>query len=164
MVANRHQELITELIDTNLAVGDQIQFMVVSNSMSPLIRAGDSLVADIIKPDAIKPGDIVLIRREADFLTHRALKLINHRWLTKGDSTVEMDPRSKTNNIIGRVVTIHKPDRSIQLQTGQWTRLNPILARLSRLEAEFSDIQPLLRLPFRFGIKLIHRYLIWRGH
>lgn len=163
MVSNTHN-LILDLIDSNLTLGDQIHFKVVSNSMAPLIRSEDSLVANIQKPDSIKPGDIVVIRREKDFLTHRALKLIDGKWITKGDNTVQLDPPSKVQDIIGCVVGIKRETQSITFEPGRWHRINLMIAKLSMLEAQAYAIKPYLRLPFRFGIKIMQKYLMRRGY
>lgn len=157
MHAPRHHNLISDLIDSKLSIGDQIQFMVVSNSMAPLIRAGDSVIADITQPDSIRRGDIVVIRREEDFLTHRAIIPNKGNWFTKGDNAILFDPPSNTNNVIGRVVAINKGNQSITFQTRKWTFINPILAKLGELEAEAFALHPLLRFPFRFGIKIIQK-------
>ncbi len=157
MDASRHHNLISDLIDSKLSIGDQIQFVVVSNSMAPLIKAGDSVIADITQPDSIRRGDIVVIRREVDFLTHRAIKSIEGGWLTKGDNTILFDLPSNTNNVIGRVVAVNQGNQSISFQTRKWSIINPILAKLSELEGKAFAIHPLLRFPFRFGIKVIQK-------
>ena len=164
MIVDHHHELITDLIDSDLSIGDHIQFAVTSNSMAPLIKANDSLVAQVVKPDTIKPGDIVVIRREADFLVHRAVKPIGDGWLTKGDNIAQLDPPSQTKDLIGQVVLVNRPGKSIPLQTRKWNCTNLILAKLSFLEAKAFEFRPILRLPFRLSIKIIQKYLSWRTH
>jgi len=91
------------------------------------------------------------------------LKIISDNgWITKGDNTIRFDSPAKTGNIIGRVVTIRKADQST-LQTGEWCRLNLFLAKLSELEARTFSFQPLLSSPFRFCIKIVQKYMLWRN-
>ncbi len=125
MVASRHHDQISELFDSKLSIGDQVQFKVISNSMAPLIQAGDLVVADIINSHMIKQGDILIIRREADFLTHRAIKPVDDGWVTKGDNTIQFDPPSKERNIIGRVAYIKKSRQIIKFKTRKWTSHQP---------------------------------------
>jgi len=164
MVTNPHHDLIKDLIDIELSIGDQIQFRVVSNSMAPIIEVGDSVLVNISEFDAIKRGDIIVIQREDDFLTHRAIKLKDGGWLTKGDNSVFFDPLSKAENIIGYVVSVEKGNQPIEFQTSSWARNNRILAKFSELEAKAFAFHSKMRYPFRLGIKVIQRYLIWRNH
>lgn len=159
MIDNRHHDLISALFDSDLSFGDQIRFLVVSDSMAPMFKTGDALIATVISPEIIQSGDILVTRRKNDFLTHRAIKSIDGGWQTKGDNTVLFDPPSKFNDIIGRVVTIQKEKSAILLQTKKWDFINHLLAKLSGLEAQAYSLYPMLRLPFRASIKFIQNFL-----
>ena len=73
MLNPSHHQLISRLIDTELNAGDQIQFNVTSNSMQPIMQIGDIIVAEVVNVGLIKLGDIIVIRRMDDFLTHRVI-------------------------------------------------------------------------------------------
>lgn len=159
MGAKHHHNLISDLIDSELSLGDQIQFKVVSNSMAPILEVGDVVTASITPADKIQRGNIIVIRREADYLTHRAIKPDDGGWLTKGDNTVQFDAPVKTNRLTGVVTAVHKGDQSILFEGKKWTVFNPILASLGELESKAFALHPFLRYPFRFGIKAIQKFI-----
>ena len=103
MLASPHHQMVADLISSDLSIGDQIRFQVTSNSMQPLMKIGDTVLAEVIAGSEVKAGDIVVVRREDDFLTHRAISPTGDGWLTKGDSNTLSDPPVKSDDIIGRV-------------------------------------------------------------
>ena len=164
MVSIRHHDLIKDMIDSELSIGDQIQFRVVSNSMAPIIEIGNSVVVNVAEVDTIKCGDIIVIKREDDFLTHRAIHSNEDGWLTKGDNSVLFDPLTKAEQIIGSINAIYKGNQPINIQTSRWVRINLAIAKMSGIEANAFAIHPKMRYPFRLGIKVFQRYILWRSY
>ena len=162
MVTPPHHDLIKDLIDFELSIGDQIQFKVVSNSMAPIIEIGNSVLVNVSEFETIQRGDIIVIKREDDFLTHRAIRSNGDGWITKGDNSVLFDPPTKAELIIGSITAIQKGSQPIKLQTSRWARINRLLAKFSELEAKAFAFHPKMRFPFRLGIKVIQRYILWR--
>jgi signal peptidase I len=126
--------MIADLIGSDLTTGDQIRFLVTSNSMQPIIKIGDTVLAEVILVDEVKLGDIIVIKRIDDFLTHRAISPTKHGWITKGDSNILPDPPIKPANIIGRVRMVQRTNQMINFETRKWIYINPLLAKLSQLE------------------------------
>jgi signal peptidase I len=158
MLNPSHHQLISNLIDTELNAGDQIQFNVTSNSMQPIMQIGDSIVAEVVNASVIKPGDIIVIRRMEDFLTHRVILSTKEGWLTKGDNNAMMDPIVKTDRLIGLVKEVHKNDQRIILESTRLERVKGLLARLGELEVRASNYHRFLRFPFRICIKSVQKF------
>jgi signal peptidase I len=155
-----HHQVVAEILEADLSLGDVIQLKVVSNSMKPLMAVGDQIIAEITHPDRIKRGDVVVIRRNTDYLTHRAIHKNRGNWITKGDNNILPDILIPTDKLIGRVITIASEAQTIDLHTRKWAYLNPILARLCALEAKAFRLHPYCRLPFRWMRKIIQKLLI----
>ena len=79
MTHSRHAALdfhrvIGEMLESDLSPGDSVRFEVVSNSMQPIMKRGDGIIVEIAALPEISRGDIVLIQRESDYLTHRLIR------------------------------------------------------------------------------------------
>ncbi|RME41337.1 MAG: hypothetical protein D6794_00795, partial [Deltaproteobacteria bacterium] len=53
--------------------GEALRVRVVSGSMEPLLRAGDSVLVQPCAPDAVRPGDVLTIQSGASWVTHRLM-------------------------------------------------------------------------------------------
>jgi signal peptidase I len=158
MLNPSHHQLISRLIDTELNAGDQIQFNVTSNSMQPIMQIGDIIVAEVVNASVIKPGDIIVIRRMEDFLTHRVICITKDGWLTKGDNNLMMDPNVKKDRLIGIVKEVHKNNQKIVLESTRLGRVKGLLARLGELEVRATKYHRFLRFPFRICIKGVQKF------
>ena len=155
---NQHlHQAITGLVEDHLTNGETIRFRVTSNSMAPLIQRGDTIFVENVPPVAYRIGDVLVIRRERDYLTHRLIHKAEAEWLTKGDNTLHPDPPVAPEAIIGRVTRIQHEDSLLDLQTAQQRRFASLLARLSRLEWQAYCASRFLRIPVRIIIKGVQR-------
>lgn len=79
-----------------------------SDSMAPLVRKGDAVIAYKVNPLVIQKGDLVSYRSPKDstvIITHRVIETdpLTGRLITKGDANVEVDPTIHSARVIGRV-------------------------------------------------------------
>ena len=158
--ASSIHRVIAEMLEADLPPGEAIQFKVVSNSMGPLILRGDGVMVEKVAWPEIKRGEIILIQRQDDYLTHRLILKSPKKCLTKGDNNLLPDPPATTDVIIGRVFSLRRGDQTIDLQTREWQFINLLLANLGYLEWKAFSIQRYLRLPFRLGIKIIQTFFM----
>jgi signal peptidase I len=158
MLNSSHHQLISSLINTELNVGDQIQFNVTSNSMQPIMQIGDIIIAEVVKACVIQPGDIIIIRRMDDFLTHRVISITKDGWFTKGDNNSMMDPIAKAESLIGLVKEVYKNDQRIVLESTRLGRVKGLLAKLGDLEVRASNRHRFLHLPLRICIKGVQKF------
>ena len=158
MINSSHHQLISNLIESELVDGDQIQFNVTSNSMQPIMQIGDIVVAEVVNPKVINPGDIIVVRRMEDFITHRVILSTKDGWLTKGDNNASMDPIVERDRLIGLVKEVQKNKKRIVLESTRLGRVNRLFARLGELEVRASNHHRFLRLPFRICIKGVQKF------
>ncbi|RJQ69909.1 MAG: hypothetical protein C4519_21505 [Desulfobacteraceae bacterium] len=105
-------------------------FRLLSNSMRPLIRAGDRVLVQRLGAADLKRGDIILFRTGADIaVTHRALKIFRMNdetfVLQKGDG----GPGAGVIHgscVVGRITVVQRNGKVIDLHTG-WPRLRNFL-------------------------------------
>ncbi|HSM59007.1 MAG TPA: hypothetical protein VK879_22820 [Candidatus Sulfomarinibacteraceae bacterium] len=112
---------------------------VTSNSMRPLFQQGDQVGLCPTALQHLAPGDVVLLRDGNTFLTHRFCGLRQAEsettLLTRGDRPLTLDPPWSPNSYVGRVTTLHRSGRVLDLDQGVGRWLNQHLGRLARWEA-----------------------------
>ena len=84
--------------------------------MLPSLWPGDLLTIQSAAYDEIAPGDIVLVLRDDRFFIHR---LVERRlgqdcllWITRGDAMPHNDPPAAASELLGRVASIRRGNRS----------------------------------------------------
>lgn len=97
------------------AVGASQSYVVLSDSMSPEIRAGDVVVVDERPTATIEVGDVITYERTGggDLVTHRVVEVVERDgetlFRTQGDANEELDLRPiPARNVVG-VVLFHVP-------------------------------------------------------
>ncbi|UIO99189.1 signal peptidase I [Halobaculum sp. CBA1158] len=96
------------------AAGASHSYVVLSDSMSPEIRAGDVVIVDDADPATIGEGDVITYERPggSQLITHRVVEVVDdgeRRFRTKGDANEEPDPAPvPPDNVVG-VVAFHIP-------------------------------------------------------
>jgi len=79
---------------------------VISNSMSPIIKSGESVFVTVpCNFTDYKRGDIVLTK---DFLVHRLIYISKTYAITKGDKSLKVDNPITPDKLIGKVKLIGK--------------------------------------------------------
>ena len=151
------QEIVANLVDIHLSSGQHVRFWVTSNSMYPLLQIGDAVIVETASHSIIKPGDVLVLQRDHDYLTHRFIGKSGKKWFTKGDNNVLPDPPFSMKEITGKVIYIQRSERIVDLQTRKWLTINSLVAKLSFLEWKVFSIHRYLRLPFRLTIKSIQK-------
>jgi len=120
----------------SISRGENIwRLRVTSDSMLPSIKPGDYINFIKKTAEAISIGDILVIKRNDEFVTHRLIAIDNQGWITKGDRFPQSDARIKKEDILGCVVSLERRSKIINLQTIRWKITNRILAGISRFEA-----------------------------
>jgi hypothetical protein len=121
-------------------VGGSLRLTVAGDSMRPLLRAGDGVVVQPIDPYALQPGDVIVVQRGGEWITHRLVAIDEHGWHTHGDNTCYGDEAASASQIVGRVIAIERNDQTIDLRQPRWRvidrRINRVqLAQLRVLAA-----------------------------
>jgi signal peptidase I len=104
-------------------------------SMLPWVRPGDTVDVRSVQPEAVRCGDLVLFARHGVLITHRVIEKRglagDLRLIAKGDSRVESDGVIRRDELLGRVVRIHRGKRRMDLD-GPWESFkSSLIARVS---------------------------------
>ncbi len=106
----------------------EVRLKVTGASMLPYVWPGD--VVTIERRDAadLRPGQIVLYRREERLVAHRVKFILGDRLITQGDSVPHCDSPVSASEVIGQLVDIHRRGRRISPEPLFWQRaISPIL-------------------------------------
>jgi len=126
--------VVAQLV-AQLPLGAQLQLEVVSDSMRPLLRAGDSVLVERVGPTAVQVGDIIVVHDPATLAqpqTHRLLARSATHLYTRGDACVQSDLPLATAALLGRVQAILRPSHA-PFAEPRWLRRAQLA--LSRLDA-----------------------------
>lgn len=93
-----------------LTEGKSLRIKPTGYSMFPAIRPGNIvIIAPVKNRSNLTPGDIVVFKRDSDFVLHRLTDIRHHEndilFFTRGDSSINEDLPIKAEKIIG-IVTI----------------------------------------------------------
>ena len=107
--------------------------------------------------DELRLGDILVIQRERDHLTHRLVAIREAGIQTKGDRHPDLDPPVSPDSILGLVVAIERDGRRIELKKGIRKVANALFGKLGWWEARLFQLSPIASLP----IRLVRRIILW---
>ena len=99
----------------------EVQFVARGTSMLPSIYPGDCLTVKSLGATAPCCGDIVLCRRAGEFRVHRIVSILEGEtakfYVLRGDALTEDDPPVPADDLLGRVTSIVRRGRSIELNS-----------------------------------------------
>jgi signal peptidase I len=108
---------------------------VTSDSMRPLLRTGDEVVVIPIDPRTLRPGMVIVVDRNGDWITHRLVTIDERGWHTQGDNTHILDAAARADEIVGRVITITRGAQTIDLRQPRWDAIERRINRVQRGQA-----------------------------
>lgn len=133
-----YQQVVLDLVSAQIGRDSLLSLHVNGGSMAPLLRPGDIVTVQPVRPEVLRSGDLILVRRPAELVTHRLLDVDAQGWHTKGDSCRRADEPVLAKDILGRVVTVERGAVHLDLQSRRWALANQWLSVLGRLEAAVS--------------------------
>jgi len=133
---------------------EPVRLTVISDSMWPVLRSGDVVCVQPIELGVIRVGEIVVMRRGGDLITHRLIDSDGKHWVTRGDDAVFADAPMTWATCLGRVIAIENATGSIDLAQPHWAQLNRWMARLSRTQWHIQRALRLTPTSAPFGIRL----------
>lgn len=134
-------KIVREVLHRDQAAGP-LRLPVVSDSMRPLLRAGDWIFVEAVTPPALGLGDIIVVQRgrSAELITHRLVAQDEQGWRTHGDNTRVLDPVVLIEEIVGRVSAIERGTHRIDLQARRWQTANRWIGRIDRAKLRVLDV------------------------
>ena len=112
---------------------EPVRLTVISDSMWPLLRTGDTIRVQPIEPSAIRVDEVVVVRRGAELITHRLLAIDGEQWVTGGDNAVLVDAAVSRTACLGQVIAIEGGGQPIDIAPVRWAQLNHRLGQIGRV-------------------------------
>lgn len=105
-------EILLKEIGNILSGGQDVELLTKGNSMNPFIRGEiDSVILRKMPLGNLRAGDIVLARISNDtYVLHRVIHIDGDRITLMGDGNVSGQEHCTTNDILGTVTDIVRPD------------------------------------------------------
>jgi signal peptidase I len=106
----------------------RLQVYAAGDSMSPLIKKGDTITIKSVAPEEIKPGDIAVFDSQGKLCAHRLIRKYSignrHVFITKSDKTFMTDISFEDQKLIGKVACIRKATAVLNLESMRWSIIN----------------------------------------
>jgi len=148
-----HQELsqmeysqrVFVTLKDGLAQGKSVTLPVVSESMSPLLRAGDTIIIKGIDSQARLSRFEIAVFVSGDALCcHRVIFRLHNlqglMYVTKPDKSLDCDEPFSSSDLIGKVAGIKKGKIFLMLEIFPWRQLNQFLGCIHLLLFELKSI------------------------
>jgi len=133
------QHLFTDVSTELLRSGQSIRFRAPGRSMYPTIKEHETITVQSVAPSGIKMGDIILYRLEAVVIAHRVVRIERgehggSRFILRGDASVASDEAVEPAQVLGKVVSVERGGRSIDLYSRRAKMLRTAYVCASRLK------------------------------
>jgi signal peptidase I len=129
--ADVYLKVVREVLHQDQSAGP-LRLPVVSDSMRPLLRAGDWVIIEAATPAALRFGDIIVVQRGKELITHRVVAQDEQGWHTHGDNTRMLDQVVRAEEIVGRVSAIERGSQRVELQSPHWQTANRWIGKIDR--------------------------------
>jgi len=124
-----------------LRCGGTVRLRAWGASMLPSVWPGDLLTIQSAAHDEVVPGDIVLVMRDNRFFVHRLVETRRDgdcfSWITRGDAMPQNDSPAAASELLGRVVSITRSNRSFVPSR----RVSPLRSSLATMLCRWDRIR-----------------------
>lgn len=157
------------LLKEKIRYGKILNFEIVSNSMSPLLKRGDTASVRNVEPQDLQKGDIIVYKMNERLCVHRyihKLKKDNNSFklIAKGDALSHFDQLPVSmEQLVGKVISIRKNKKTIDFEITSWKIVNYLLANISAIQAYVPIFLQFLRRTFLRDRKFRPGIFIRRG-
>jgi signal peptidase I len=107
------------LLAESVRIWGGIQLPSVGTSMVPSIQPGDVLSIQLVDPKEVSLGDVVVYEREGVLIVHRVVGIFaapsEPYLVTRGDRSLRDDAPIRTGELLGRVVSIERKNRRVNV-------------------------------------------------
>ena len=112
--------LLLDLSTELLGRGKRVRFKAPGRSMYPAIRENEAITVEPIKPRDVKVGDIILYRSGESLVAHRVIRIEKgegsaSRFILREDTWGTLDEPVEAEQILGKVVSVERAGRNIDL-------------------------------------------------
>ena len=136
----KKENVAFSLLEERIESGKIFDFEVSSNSMSPLLEPGDTVSVNKAKLQDLQKGDIIVYRANENLCVHRYIYKFKKDeysgFIAKGDNTYCFDQLPiSMEQLVGKVISIRKNKKTIDLERTSWRIINYLLASISAIQA-----------------------------
>lgn len=104
----------------------QVRMEVQGESMAPILRPKDTVVVENRPEERFRRGDILLVARDEDYVTHRLIDIKPMGYILKGDNMFAPDKPVLEEQIIGKVIRVYRRNRRYDL-TISWRKMIAVM-------------------------------------
>jgi signal peptidase I len=121
-----------------LSRGRRVRFRAEGDSMHPTIRGGEAIIVEPVSPPDLENGDIALHHSRRGVTAHRVVRIESRGeqasvFLTRGDASDICDEPVDASKILGKVVSVERNGRTIDLNSLKARMVYALLCRAYRL-------------------------------
>jgi signal peptidase I len=125
--------------------------------MNPTIKEGETITIKPAAASAVSKGDIILYSFERGFIAHRVLRILRRKgdapcFIMRGDASGSSDCPVSAQQVLGKVISVERSGRSIDLYSKKARMLriaHTWASRLKRLILRMLKVN--LRIGLTFG-------------
>lgn len=112
-IVRRDARLFLAATSALLADGFGVRFRAGGGSMQPAIGNGDALTLEPVGAAAVRPGDVLLYRKDQRSIAHRVVDIRTRggaisSYLLKGDAASSCDAPVAPHEVLGRLVALER--------------------------------------------------------
>jgi signal peptidase I len=131
---SRRQALAQTAVCDVLSTQGELRLAVVSQSMRPIMRAGDWVLVKASATTPVQTGDIVLLLAGEQLISHRVIEIGRDTIQTKGDSAAFADFPVGYEQVLGTIQVVFRGKTTIRLRQPGWRRFSYLVVWLGKLE------------------------------
>lgn len=116
-----NSDQLLDMAEAILEGNHALQIRTQGFSMFPFLRPGDRCVVEKCPPNTLKQGDIVVVKKNNQWIAHRLVRIDNRHsqelFICKGDQNQREDQPATANEIVGKVVSFQRGNQHIFLHS-----------------------------------------------
>ena len=136
---NSGSNVFSDVLVDVLSIGHRVCFRASGRSMNPTIREGERITVEPVASSDVRVGDIVLYRTHRAVLAHRVMTIesrdsAGHIFVLRGDASSTCDESAESGQILGRVVSVEREGRCVDLSSRRAKMAHKLRVCASRLK------------------------------
>ena len=121
-VENRSINMFFKVVVNLLQSGEGVRFNAPGRSMTPTIREGETITVNPVTHLEVRKGDIILYHNDTGVIAHRVVYIQRPdprrpqvSFILRGDASVTDDKPVTEGQILGKVISVERNGRTIDL-------------------------------------------------